>query len=47
MRLPPRALTLLAIALGIAMLSPIRVLSGEALIRRDLNTLEIRLPDQS
>ena len=34
LRLPPRALTLLAVALGVAMLSPIRVLSGEALIRR-------------
>jgi CDP-diacylglycerol--serine O-phosphatidyltransferase len=45
LRLPPRALTLLALALGVAMLSPIRVLSGEALIRRDLETLEIRLPD--
>ena len=44
LRLPPRALTLLAVALGVAMLSPIRVLSGEALIRRDLETLEIRLP---
>jgi hypothetical protein len=26
------------------MFSPIRVLSGEALIRRDLETLEIHLP---
>lgn len=45
LRLPPRALTLLAVALGVAMLSPIRVLSGEALIRRDLETLEIHLPE--
>lgn len=44
LRLPPRALTLLAVALGFAMLSPIRVLSGEALIRRDLETMQIRLP---
>lgn len=44
-KLPPRVLTYLTIALGIAMLSPIRVLSGEALarklIRRDLETLDI------
>lgn len=45
LRLPPRALTLLAVALGVAMLSPIRVLSGEALIRRNLDTLEIKLPE--
>lgn len=44
LRLPPRALTALAILLGAAMFSPIRVLSGEALIRRDLETLEIHLP---
>ncbi|HEY7950219.1 MAG TPA: CDP-alcohol phosphatidyltransferase family protein [Solirubrobacterales bacterium] len=46
LRLPPRALTYLAIALGVAMLSPIRVLSGEALIRRNLETLTIQLPDE-
>lgn len=46
LRLPPRALTYLAVALVVAMLSPIRVLSGEALIRRDLETLTIRLPDE-
>jgi CDP-diacylglycerol---serine O-phosphatidyltransferase len=45
LRLPPRALTFLGVAIGVAMLSPIRVLSGEALIRRDLETLAIRLPD--
>lgn len=32
-RLPPRALAYLALALGVAMVSPVRVLSGEALIR--------------
>jgi len=40
-RLPARALGYLAVALGIAMVSPIRVLSGEALVRRDLETLDI------
>jgi CDP-diacylglycerol--serine O-phosphatidyltransferase len=39
--LPLRALTYLAVALGIAMLSPIRVLSGEALVRRNMKTLDI------
>ena len=33
-RLPPQALTFLAVALGVAMVSPVRVLSGEALLRR-------------
>jgi CDP-diacylglycerol--serine O-phosphatidyltransferase len=32
-RLPPRALTCLSVALGVAMVSPVRVLSGEALAR--------------
>jgi CDP-diacylglycerol---serine O-phosphatidyltransferase len=45
LRLPPRALTYLAVALGIAMVSPMRVLSGEALVRRDLQSLTIELPD--
>lgn len=45
-RLPPRALTYWAIALSIAMLSSMRVLSGEALIR-DLETLTIDLPDEA
>ena len=40
-KLPPRALTYLAVALGIAMVSPIRVLSGEALLRRNTQTLEL------
>ncbi len=40
-RLPPRALTILTLALSLAMVSPIRVLSGEALVRRDLETLDI------
>jgi phosphatidylserine synthase len=44
-RLPPGALTYWAIALAVAMLSPMRVLSGEALIR-DLETLTIELPDE-
>jgi phosphatidylserine synthase len=35
-RLPRRALDCLAVALGVAMLSRIRVLSGEALIRRNM-----------
>lgn len=39
--LPPRALTYLAVALGVAMLSPIRVLSGEAIVRRNMKTLTI------
>jgi CDP-diacylglycerol--serine O-phosphatidyltransferase len=33
-RLPPHAVTFLAVALGVAMVSPVRVLSGEALVRR-------------
>jgi CDP-diacylglycerol---serine O-phosphatidyltransferase len=45
LRLPPRALNFLAIGLGLAMFSPIRVLSGEALVRRDLETMAIQLPD--
>lgn len=36
MRLPPRMLTHLAIALSLAMASNIRVLSAEAILRRDL-----------
>jgi phosphatidylserine synthase len=36
MRLPPRALTYIATALSFAMVSNIRVLSVEAIIRRDL-----------
>lgn len=36
------ALTYLALALGVAMVSPIRVLSGEALIRRALQQLGSR-----
>lgn len=44
-RLPPQALTYWAIALSLAMLSPIRVLSGEALLR-ELDTLTIELPDE-
>jgi CDP-diacylglycerol--serine O-phosphatidyltransferase len=40
-RLPPRLLTALTLALSAAMVSHIRVLSGEALIRRDLETLDI------
>lgn len=43
-RLPARALAYLAVALGFAMVSPVRVLSGEALVRRDLETLEIAKP---
>jgi CDP-diacylglycerol--serine O-phosphatidyltransferase len=39
-RLPPRPLGSLALVLSAAMVSPIRVLSGEALIRRDLTSLE-------
>mgnify|MGYP000875011750 CR=1 FL=1 len=34
LRLPPRALSLLALVLAAAMVSPIRVLSGQALVRR-------------
>ncbi len=34
LRLPPRALSCLALALAAAMVSPISVLSGEALVRR-------------
>jgi phosphatidylserine synthase len=44
-RLPPRALSYIAIALGVAMVSPIRVLSGEALVRRDLVSLSIPAAD--
>jgi CDP-diacylglycerol--serine O-phosphatidyltransferase len=44
-KLPPRALAYLAIALGIAMVSPVRVLSGEAILRRDLQSLSIPAPD--
>lgn len=40
-RLSPRALSHLALVLSIAMVSPIRVLSGEALVRRDLTSLDI------
>lgn len=43
-KLPPRVLTYLAVALGIAMVSPIRVLSGEAMVRRDLQSLTIPAP---
>ncbi len=35
-RLPPRVLTYLAIALSLAMASNVRVLSAEAIVRRDL-----------
>ncbi|MGN6201522.1 MAG: CDP-alcohol phosphatidyltransferase family protein [Solirubrobacterales bacterium] len=45
-RLPPRALSYWTVSLSLAMFSRIRVLSGEALIR-DLETLEIELPDES
>ena len=45
LRLPPRALAYWAIALSAAMLSQIRVLSGEALLR-DLDTLTIELPEE-
>lgn len=44
-RLPPRALTYLVAALAGAMISPLRVLSIEGLVRRDLQTLTISLPD--
>ena len=40
-RVPPRALRYLAVALGIAMVSQVRVPSGEAFVRRDA-TLSIR-----
>ncbi len=39
-RLPSRVLASLAAALGVAMVSPIRVLSGEALVRRGLRQRE-------
>jgi CDP-diacylglycerol--serine O-phosphatidyltransferase len=46
LKMPPRALPYWAVALAGAMFSRVRVLSGEALIR-DLETLEIELPDKS
>jgi CDP-diacylglycerol--serine O-phosphatidyltransferase len=45
--LPTRALTYLAVALGGAMVSHIRVLSGEALVRRNLQTLDIPAAEPS
>lgn len=45
LRLPPRVLTYLTAALGGAMVSPMRVLSVEGVVRRDLQTLTISLPD--
>jgi len=45
-RLPPRALTYLALGLGAAMVSRMRVLSGEALVRRSTDLNIPRLDDR-